>query len=49
MYMYTVLSQIEACMNSRPFVVTQLVYDDDGIEVLTPGSFSHWSTSNDIT
>ena len=35
--MYTVLSQIEACMNSRPLVTVG--DDDDGIEVLTPGHF----------
>lgn len=35
--MYTVISQIEACMNSRPLVAVG--NDDDGIEVLTPGHF----------
>ena len=35
--MYTVLSQIEACMNSCPLVTVG--NDDDGIEVLTPGHF----------
>ena len=33
----TVLSQIEACLNSRPLVA--LPQDDDGIEALTPGHF----------
>ncbi len=31
---YTVLCQVEACLNSRP-----LVCDDDGVEALTPGHF----------
>ena len=34
----TVLTQIEACLNSRPLV--PLNNDDDGIEALTPGHFS---------
>ena len=33
----TVLSQVEACMNSRPLVA--LPPDDDGVEALTPGHF----------
>ena len=33
----TVLSQIEACLNSRP--LTPLPDADDGIEALTPGHF----------
>ena len=33
----TVLTQIEACLNSRPLVA--LPPDDDGIEALTPGHF----------
>lgn len=33
----TVLSQIEACLNSRP--LTPLATEDDGIEALTPGHF----------
>ena len=33
----TVLSQVEACLNSRP--LTPLPDSDDGIEVLTPGHF----------
>ena len=33
----TVLTQIEACLNSRPLV--PLNNDDDGIEALTPGHF----------
>ena len=33
----TVLTQIEACMNSRPLV--PLPFDDDGVEALTPGHF----------
>lgn len=36
--MYTVLTQIEACMNSRPLVPVECA-DDDGIELLTPGHF----------
>ncbi len=36
--MHTVLSQIEACLNSRPFVPVNHP-DDDGIETLTPGHF----------
>ena len=35
--MVTVLTQIEACLNSRPLVA--LPPDDDGIEALTPGHF----------
>ena len=34
---YTILTQIEACLNSRPLVATPC--DDDGIEMLTPGHF----------
>ena len=33
----TVISQIEACLNSRPLV--PMSPDDDGLEVLTPGHF----------
>ena len=33
----TVLSQIEACLNSRPLVA--LPCNDDGVEALTPGHF----------
>ena len=33
----TILTQIEACLNSRPLV--SLPGDDDGIEALTPGHF----------
>ena len=33
----TVLTQIEACLNSRP--LTSLLMEDDGIEALTPGHF----------
>ena len=33
----TVLTQIEACLNSRP--LTPLPCDDDGVEALTPGHF----------
>ncbi len=33
----TLLTQIEACLNSRPLV--PLPNDDDGIEALTPGHF----------
>ena len=34
---YTIITQIEACLNSRPLIATQ--GDDDGIEMLTPGHF----------
>ena len=34
----TVLTQIEACLNSRPLVPITLP-DDDGVDVLTPGHF----------
>ena len=34
----TVLTQIEACLNSRPLVYTGSL-DDDSIEILTPGHF----------
>ena len=34
---YTILTQIEACLNSRPLVANSC--DDDGIEMLTPGHF----------
>ena len=33
----TILSQIEACLNSRPLIPTSS--NDDGIEMLTPGHF----------
>ena len=33
----TVLSQVEACMNSRQLAA--LPHDDDGVEALTPGHF----------
>lgn len=33
----TILTQIEACLNSRPLVPLQC--DDDGVEALTPGHF----------
>ena len=33
----TVLTQIEACLNSRPLAA--LPEPDDGLEVLTPGHF----------
>ena len=35
--MNTILTQIEACLNSRPLVA--LPQDDDGIDALTPGHF----------
>ncbi len=35
--MYTVLTQIESCLNSRPLV--PLPSDEDGVEALTPGHF----------
>jgi len=35
--MTTVLTQIEACLNSRP--LSPMPFDDDGIEALTPGHF----------
>jgi len=35
--MTTILTQIEACLNSRPLVALPLA--DDGIEALTPGHF----------
>ena len=34
----TILTQVEACLNSRPKVYTNSS-DDDGIEILTPGHF----------
>jgi hypothetical protein len=34
----TVLTQIEACLNSRPLVPAN-VPDNDGIEAITPGHF----------
>ena len=34
----TILTQIEACLNSRPLVYSSSP-DDDGIEILTPGHF----------
>ena len=33
----TVISQVEACLNSRPLVAIHS--DDDGLEALTPGHF----------
>ena len=33
----TILTQIEACLNSRP--LTRMYCDDDGVEALTPGHF----------
>ena len=33
----TVLTLVEACLNSRPLV--PLPCDDDGVDVLTPGHF----------
>ena len=35
--MTTILSQIEAVLNSRP--LSPLLFDDDGIEALTAGQF----------
>ncbi len=37
--MTTVLTQIEACLNSRPLTRLPCDDDDDGIQVLTPGHF----------
>ena len=36
--MYTILTQIEACLNSHPLVPINSP-DDDSIEILTPGHF----------
>ena len=36
--MTTILTQVEACLNSRPLVPLNTP-DDDAIEVLTPGHF----------
>ena len=36
--MYTIRTQIEACLNSRPLVPINSP-DDDSIEILTPGHF----------
>ena len=36
--MYTTLSQIEACLNSRPLTPINSA-DDEGLEALTPGKF----------
>ena len=33
----TILTQVEACLNSRPLAA--LPFDDDGVEALTPGNF----------
>ena len=33
----TLLTQVEACLNSRP--LAPLLHDDDGVEALTPGHF----------
>jgi len=41
----TVLCQIEACLNSRPFFMSLDSNDDDGIAPLNPGHSLIWATT----
>ena len=41
---HTILTQVEACMNSRPLIPMNTT-DGEGIEVLTPRPFSDWKAN----